>query len=192
MGKKMLDEIREEITTIIKEAPVAISLDEELTNLRSDNAFLRKEQFSLQEKVISLEDNVRDLYRTIGDLQPPEDLLNESNKLDMSTSSASDSGEAAKADDKRWVAFAPTSHGQIRLGAEVKFTRKRDILTGRVKWLGARPKGSNKQFIGIEASEDCDADDCGDLWEGNPKRGILLTVDKIIVAWDWVNVMPKL
>ena len=100
------------------------------------------------------------------------------------------------------------SRAQVRLGAEVKFTRKRDILTGRVKWLGARPKGtfvaadicienltfegSNKQFIGIEASEDCDADDCGDLWEGNPKRGVLLTVDKIIVAWDWVNVMPKL
>ena len=29
----------------------------------------------------------------------------------------------------------------VRIGAEVKFTRKRDILTGQVKWLGARPKG---------------------------------------------------
>ena len=78
----------------------------------------------------------------------------------------------------------------------------------RVKWSGwaldlkvpifdgklwtKQSAGSNKQFIGVEASEDCDADDCGDLWEGNPKRGVLLTVDKIIVAWDWVNVMPKL
>ena len=111
-----------------REAPVAISLDEELTTLRSENAFLRKEQFSLQEKVIGLEDKVRDLYRTIGDLQrmhfiqlhslvltsAPEDLLNESNKLDMSMSSASDTGEVAKADDKRWVAFAPTSYGQSK------------------------------------------------------------------------------
>ena len=37
------------------------------------------------------------------------------------------------------------------------------------------------------------SDSCGDLWEGgNSSRSILLTMDKIIVAWDWDSIISKL
>ena len=112
-----------------RETPVAVSFEEELTNLRSENSFLRKENFELKEKVIGLEDKIRDLYRTIGDLQrkvesilfnltiflAPEDIINEfTTKVeDASLSSTSETGET-KTEDKRWVAFAPTSYGQSK------------------------------------------------------------------------------
>lgn len=42
----------------------------------------------------------------------------------------------------------------VRVGAELKFTRGRHVMTGTVKWIGQRPQGSNKTFIGVEASEE--------------------------------------
>lgn len=42
----------------------------------------------------------------------------------------------------------------VRVGAELKFTRGRHVMTGVVKWIGQRPQGSNKTFIGVEAAED--------------------------------------
>ena len=42
----------------------------------------------------------------------------------------------------------------VRVGAELKFTRGRHVMTGAVKWIGQRPQGSNKTFIGVEAAED--------------------------------------
>ena len=104
----------------------------------------------------------------------------------------------------------------VRVGAELKFTRGRHVMTGVVKWIGQRPQGSNKTFIGVEAAEDVMdpgkyhkknwkfqkifeniinffSDSCGDLWEGgNSSRSILLTMDKIIVAWDWDSIISKL
>ena len=42
----------------------------------------------------------------------------------------------------------------VRVGAELKFTRGRHVMTGIVKWIGQRPQGSNKTFIGVEAAEE--------------------------------------
>ena len=42
----------------------------------------------------------------------------------------------------------------VLVGAELKFTRGRHVMTGVVKWIGQRPQGSNKTFIGVEAAED--------------------------------------
>ena len=36
------------------------------------------------------------------------------------------------------------------------------------------------------------SDDCGDLWENDGKKSVLITIDKIIVAWDWDTVMKNL
>ena len=46
------------------------------------------------------------------------------------------------------------SFNLVRVGAELKFTRGRHVMTGVVKWIGQRPQGSNKTFIGVEAAEE--------------------------------------
>merc|ERR1712131_382064 len=175
--------IREETAKIIEEAQMEMDINTELTELRTEASFLRKENFDLKEKIQELEEKVRDLNRVVATIQPASDEIE---------AELQDELEPPK--EKRWIAFAPTSYHQLRVGAELKFTRGRHVMTGTVKWIGQRPQGSNKTFIGVEASEEVmDPDSCGDLWEaGNSSRSILLTMDKIIVAWDWDSIISKL
>lgn len=94
----------------------------------------------------------------------------------------------------------------MRTSAKIKFTRGKDILSGLVCWVGETPKGSKCMRIGAETEEPISnpgksgnnfgglnlLDDCGDLWEGDKTKQVLLPLDKIIVAWDWETILPKL
>lgn len=186
----MLQSIREETAKIIEEAQMEMDINTELTELRNEASFLRKENFDLKEKIQDLEEKVRDLNRVVASIQPSSDEIQAIE--DEIEAELQDELELPK--EKRWIAFAPTSYHQLRVGAELKFTRGRHVMTGVVKWIGQRPQGSNKTFIGVEAAEEVmDPDSCGDLWEcGNSPRSILLTMDKIIVAWDWDSIISKL
>ncbi|CAG5111179.1 Oidioi.mRNA.OKI2018_I69.chr2.g5511.t1.cds [Oikopleura dioica] len=176
---------------ILEEAREEISVDQELTELRNEASFLRKENFELKEKTRELEETIRDLRRNMAMMQVTDEEIeeireemNEEIKEDFSVQESM---------PKRWVAFGPTSYSQMRNGAKIKFTRGKDILTGFVCWVGETPKGSKIMRIGAETEEPlANPDDCGDLWEGDKTKQVLLALDKIIVAWDWETILPKL
>lgn len=42
----------------------------------------------------------------------------------------------------------------MRVGAQIKFTRGREVMTANVCWVGQKPLGSNNFLIGAETDED--------------------------------------
>ena len=42
----------------------------------------------------------------------------------------------------------------MRVGAQIKFTRGREVLTASVCWVGQKPLGSNNFLIGAETDDD--------------------------------------
>ncbi|CBY20483.1 unnamed protein product [Oikopleura dioica] len=176
---------------ILEEAREEISVDEELTVLRNEAGFLRKENFELKEKQRELEETIRDLKRNMAMMQVTDEEIDEIR--DEIEDEIKEDFTIEETMPKRWVAFGPTSYSQMRTGAKIKFTRGKDILSGFVCWVGETPKGSKCMKIGAETEEPIlKPDDCGDLWEGDKTKQVLLPLDKIIVAWDWETILPKL